>query len=269
MFCDATPSYPDDSVVLGRYLGPVMDVGSTLTAKILKGNGQVVYRSTIQHLTPDELIAPANIAHLNDFDTGIGTALGPSATWDDFPAKDCTPDLDIDLDDASLLGDDFDPTNNTPVLEPTPEVGDNYVMAEILLLRGNQMARGHVVSRKRDVDGQPIGRAHTNPILDTRQYNVWFNKREAIIKAVKSQKTGVLRKSHKLRIEVPTSVEYALRLDAQNGNTLWVDAIAAEMKEVKVAVWILGNNDPDPVGYQKIRCHMIFDVKMEDFCRKA
>ena len=24
-----------------------------------------------------------------------------------------------------------------------------------------------------------------------------------------------------------------------------------------------------PIGYQKIRCHMIFDIKQEDFCHKA
>ena len=29
-----------------------------------------------------------------------------------------------------------------------------------------------------------------------------------------------------------------------------------------------GGKEP-PVGYQKIRCHMIFDVKMKDFRRKA
>ena len=41
------------------------------------------------------------------------------------------------------------------------------------------------------------------------------------------------------------------------------------MKEVRVAVWILSEDEPDPVGYQKIWCHMIFDIKMEDFRCKA
>ncbi len=47
MFRDVTPTFPDESIVLGRYLGPALDVGSALTAKILKSNGQVVYRSTL------------------------------------------------------------------------------------------------------------------------------------------------------------------------------------------------------------------------------
>ncbi len=37
------------------------------------------------------------------------------------------------------------------------------------------MARGRVVSRKRDRDNNPVGRAHSNPMLDTREYNVLFN----------------------------------------------------------------------------------------------
>ena len=100
-------------------------------------------------------------------------------------------------------------------------------------------------------------------------FNWWvphiLKKREAIIKLVKSWKTGILRKSHKFGIEILASVEHALRLDAQNGNTYWADAIAAEMKEVRVVVQIMSEDEPDPVGYQKIRCHMIFDIKMEDF----
>jgi hypothetical protein len=36
MFWDNVPSYPDDKLVLGRYLGPAINTGSALTAKILK-----------------------------------------------------------------------------------------------------------------------------------------------------------------------------------------------------------------------------------------
>ncbi|KAL7539396.1 hypothetical protein ACHAXR_009254 [Thalassiosira sp. AJA248-18] len=45
--------------------------------------------------------------------------------------------------------------------------------------------------------------------------------------------------------------------------------IAKEMKDVKVAFNILPDGEVAPNGYQQIRCHMIFDVKMEDFPRKA
>jgi hypothetical protein len=41
------------------------------------------------------------------------------------------------------------------------------------------------------------------------------------------------------------------------------------MKEVLRAFEILPDNKPVPIGYQKIPCHIIFDVKMEDFKCKA
>jgi hypothetical protein len=68
---------------------------------------------------------------------------------------------------------------------------------------------------------------------------------------------------------VPKTVKEALELDKKNGNTLWADAIAKEMKDVRVAFKILPDWQSAPIGYQKIPCHMIFDVKMEDFRRKA
>jgi hypothetical protein len=41
------------------------------------------------------------------------------------------------------------------------------------------------------------------------------------------------------------------------------------MKDVCVAFKILLDGQSTPIGYQKISCHMIFDIKMEDFRRKA
>jgi hypothetical protein len=64
---------------------------------------------------------------------------------------------------------------------------------------------------------------------------------------------------------VPKTVKEALDLDRKNGNTLWVDAIAKEMTEVWIAFKILTDGHSVPIGYQKIPCHIIFDVKMEDF----
>jgi hypothetical protein len=68
---------------------------------------------------------------------------------------------------------------------------------------------------------------------------------------------------------VPKTVNDALEIDRRNGNTFWADTIAKEMKDICVAFKILLNGQSAPIGYQKIPCHMIFDIKMEDFCRKA
>jgi hypothetical protein len=55
MFCDNRPSYPDKKLILGRYLGPAIDTGLALMAKILKSNGVFICRSTLRHLTDEEL----------------------------------------------------------------------------------------------------------------------------------------------------------------------------------------------------------------------
>ena len=38
-FRDTSVSFPKDKVVLGRDLGPAIDIGPTMTRKVLKSNG--------------------------------------------------------------------------------------------------------------------------------------------------------------------------------------------------------------------------------------
>ena len=52
-------------------------------------------------------------------------------------------------------------------------------------------------------------------------------------------------------------------IDDANGNTLWQDAIAKEINAVRIAFKILEGSDKVPPAHQEIRCHLIFDVKME------
>ena len=44
-----------------------------------------------------------------------------------------------------------------------------------MLPRGDEIAMGRVTKRAHDSDGNPLGTAHENPILDTRQYIVELN----------------------------------------------------------------------------------------------
>ena len=93
-----------------------------------------------------------------------------------------------------------------------------------------------------------------------------LSKRDRIIKAVNKR---YFKTTHKFGIEVPKTVARALEIDRENGNTLWQDAIAKEMKAVSIAFKVLTNGESPPPGYQFMECHMIFDVKMENFRRKA
>ena len=58
-------------------------------------------------------------------------------------------------------------------------------------------------------------------------------------------------------------------LDKANGNTLWSDAIAKEMTNVKVEFKILDDDESVPRNHQFFKCHMIFDVKMDNFRQKT
>ena len=68
---------------------------------------------------------------------------------------------------------------------------------------------------------------------------------------------------------MPKSANHALEIDKKNGNAYWSDAIAKDMNNMRVAFQILDDNKPVTIGYKFIFCHMIFDVKMEDFRRKS
>jgi hypothetical protein len=174
MFRDQPVAFPDDNPMLGCYLGPAIDMGSALTAKILKANGEVVYRSTYHALTDVERANAANVCRRIEFDLNILDKFGPETTPDDFPDLDipATPELnhfdDVDYagrDDewvkrwCSFTGDGLtgNADDEIPSLSlgvnvelPTPEAGDNYVNAPLMLPRGNLLAHGTVIGRKRD-----------------------------------------------------------------------------------------------------------------------
>ena len=78
-----------------------------------------------------------------------------------------------------------------------------------------------------------------------------------------------MKRNEKFWIALPNNVKEALQLDKDNGNTLWGDAIATEIKNVKIAFKILNDGEMAPRDHQFFKCHMIFDIKMEIFRRKA
>ncbi len=87
-----------------------------------------------------------------------------------------------------------------------------------------------------------------------------LKKRNRIIAKIKSK---YWIRTHKFGIKIPKTIAEARQFDAENGNTLWWDAILKEMKNVRPAFehWEKSVDDIPP-GFQEIKCHLIFDVKM-------
>ncbi len=88
---------------------------------------------------------------------------------------------------------------------------------------------------------------------------------------------AILQTTHTFGIRVPKTVKEALAIDEEMGTDFWRKALGKEMTKMKVA-WrgadgvtrkqARTGKEPSLIGFQEIRCHVIFDVKM-DFTRKA
>jgi len=73
----------------------------------------------------------------------------------------------------------------------------------------------------------------------------------------------------KFGVEVPVGTVHALKLDAENGNTAWRDAIETEIKQInQFQTFRLPRASDDLSEYQRIPYHFVFDVKF-DGRRKA
>jgi hypothetical protein len=92
-------------------------------------------------------------------------------------------------------------------------------------------------------------------------------KQKRILRKVKSKYWA---RTHKYGIRDPKSIEEAIEIDKENGNSLWMDAIRLEMKNVRMAFEEYDGDPNSLVGYVQITGHLVFDVKLgENFRRKA
>jgi hypothetical protein len=70
---------------------------------------------------------------------------------------------------------------------------------------------------------------------------------------------------YKYGFEVPRTYEQALRLDKRNGTTLWGDAAILELTQIDDYVTFIDKGHHTkvkaPIGYTKIRVHLIYDIK--------
>ena len=72
-------------------------------------------------------------------------------------------------------------------------------------------------------------------------------------------------------IKVPNNKKQTIEFDRETGNTLWWDTMSQNMKNIRPTFepWEKPEGDIPP-GYQEIKCHLIFDIKMgEKFCQKS
>jgi hypothetical protein len=85
------------------------------------------------------------------------------------------PDLLVKLQDDYDSYEPMEPEASKPEIgDFTPEAYDALISAELMLPKGDVLSPVKVVNRKRDANGNLIGIANTNPIIDTWIYKVQF-----------------------------------------------------------------------------------------------
>jgi Reverse transcriptase (RNA-dependent DNA polymerase) len=121
--------------------------------------------------------------------------------------------------------------------------------------------------------------AVANRIANEPAFSWWVHttvlwKRNRIVAKVKRYR----RTTHKFGIRMSKTVAEAQAIDEKTGTDFWRKALGKEMNNVKVAWMAADGVSPEQaqtgkessmIGYQEIRCHVIFDVNKMDFTRKA
>ena len=132
MYYNPNESYPESKAQIGRYLGPAIDVGTAMTHKVLLPNGDYLCRASVRAWTPKEERNPDLLEARKLFMKRLHDSLGPACVTGDFEKEDLTPEFQYYADEDKT---GFDRTPDEP-LPPTPEAGDNYVGARVMLPRG-------------------------------------------------------------------------------------------------------------------------------------
>ena len=144
---------------------------------ILPASGVPIARTAIQALTEDEVATVEVQQTVKAYDESIQAKIGDSAFEDDLPVpSQCKmhPEAEEE-DDGGATFKPFAPSYAMPEADEFDvETYDACLQAEVLLPQGDHLVAGTVVGRKRDHDGNPLGKRNPNPILDTRIYEVQF-----------------------------------------------------------------------------------------------
>ena len=108
------------------------------------------------------------------FDSNVQSFLGAAITSKEMASD---PDMvDANTSSFELYEDDNDgPQDHVPDIDDAdPDTYNQYVGAEVELLQGDRVMTGKVKRRKTNPDGMVQGRAISNPILDSRTYDMEF-----------------------------------------------------------------------------------------------
>ena len=158
---------------IGRWLGPSHDVGMAMCSKILTQKATIVCRTSVFPLSIEDENSEVVTAQKIEFETALKAKLKDRADGVEY-------DADVDeVDDETPEYEPYEPNDHAEdkekyIVPAMPEADlydhdafDKYVAAQVVFHKGDSLLYGKVARRKRDGDGNLIGRSDRNPILDT------------------------------------------------------------------------------------------------------
>jgi hypothetical protein len=165
-YYDHDAPFPEEQRKLGKWLGVAHRVGQALCYYILTANGQPIVRSTLQPISKEEWKDEHVKEQIRLLNENIIKNVG------EVDLQELPEELQDEYDDVY---EPMEPEACKPEIDDfTPETYDALISAEVLLPKGDILLPAKVIGRKRDHNGNPLGTAHNNPILDTRVYEVQF-----------------------------------------------------------------------------------------------
>jgi hypothetical protein len=172
-----TAAFPEERELIGRWMGVAHNIGQAMCFWILPKSGVPIARTTVRAITDSELQITQVQQELRSFDDAIQQKLGDDRLNEgDLSFEVGSDELDKALEEADDGEyDPYEPEAERPELDDyDEETLDKLLAAEVILPKGDYQFVGKVIGRKRDANGNPVGRANSNPILDTRVSEVEF-----------------------------------------------------------------------------------------------
>ena len=181
------PNFTENTRRLARWLGVSHRVGSDLSYWLITESGKIISKTSVEHVTRDDYLQEDKKAEIEEFNRRLEESLNDDNFVIEGEGEFDSMYLD-DIDNDENPGVVYADENQTPSHEDygdmhvderpeddDEEAVDKYLNVELIMNMGtNNERHGRVIKRSRGLDGEPIGRAHANPLFDTREYEVEF-----------------------------------------------------------------------------------------------
>jgi hypothetical protein len=174
-YWEQSSKFPFDKEILGRVLGPAKGEGNDVAQWVLKANGNVVPRRSLQPLSIAETHSPVVSKQHKIYDALVEGRWGTSMSAPPKESSDNTFEEYEDDDEEPHIIPEVEDTDdsNGRLLEQQP-MYDRLINAEVQLQLGDEMCSGKVVRRSLGPDGRTAGMYDDTPMLNLVIYHIEF-----------------------------------------------------------------------------------------------